>query len=277
MKIYRYSGAGNSFVVIDGRGIDSSRFANRSTAHLLCSVYDTDGLMVLDSDMDGLDFRMSYFNSDGSSGMMCGNGGRCIVAFADLLGIKPATGRFIYGESDPSQVYFFRAPDGVHKAEILSRQGETKTVRIQMKDVSEVREVALPGYGSAFFVDTGARHLVVFVSDTEAVDVEVEGRRLRHLPEFAPQGVNVDFVSCTAPGTITVRTFEKGVEAETLACGTGITASAICCAVKTESRGPCSFDVQARQDRMKVDFERIGEVFSAVFLTGPTLCEGELE
>jgi len=275
MKIFRYSGAGNSFIIIDARGIDASRFANRSTAHMLCAVHETDGLMILDADEGGLDFKMTYFNADGSSGMMCGNGGRCIVAFADLLGIKPVSGRFTYGTSDPSQVYTFRGPDGVHKAEILSHLGETKTVRLQMHEVRETLPVELDGYEKTLFVDTGARHLLVFVPDVEAVDVENEGRRLRMSEQFQPEGVNVDFVSFDAPGELSIRTFEKGVEGETLACGTGITAAAIAASLVAD--GGLKYKVKARQDTLEVDFKRSGTDFSEIFLTGPTLCEGELE
>jgi diaminopimelate epimerase len=168
--------------------------------------------MILNEGDGEYDFRMEYYNSDGSGGMMCGNGGRCIVAFADALGLKPREGN----------VFRFLAADGPHTGEIIAREGGRKTVRLRMIDV-KVFHPALDGW----FVDTGTRHFVRFVPDVEAVDIEEEGRRARWDPVFAPIGANANFVSVDAGGVLHVRTFEKGVEGETLACGTGITASAI--------------------------------------------------
>lgn len=268
LSFYRYSGAGNSFVVIDGRSVDTSRFKKRVMVHALCLQYSTDGLMILENS-DIADFRMSYFNSDGSGGMMCGNGGRCIVAFADLLGVKPFH----------SKDYTFETSDGVHHAEILSHLGECKIVRLEMKDVSAVER-----HPQGWFLDTGTRHFVTFVPDAEAVDVETEGRRIRYDEAFGPVGTNADFVSVDADGSLRVRTYEKGVEAETLACGTGITASAIAAFVQgvpptSAESGLLHYDVQAREDRLAVDFrtDSAEGPFTDIHLTGPTLCEGSLE
>ena len=243
--------------------------------------HGTDGLMVLGPDA-AADFRMEFYNPDGSGGMMCGNGGRCIVAFADALGLKPREGN----------VFRFLAADGPHTGEIIAREGGRKTVRLRMIDVHEFHP-ALDGW----FVDTGTRHVVRFVPDAEAVDVEAEGRRARWDPVFAPIGANANFVSVDADGTLRVRTFEKGVEAETLACGTGITASAIAAylepsradrnyfsdrfAEKPISAPPSttpahasaegvSYDIQARVDRLAVEFRPLPEGgFTDVYLTGP--------
>ena len=211
VRLHKYSGAGNDFVVLDGRAEDVSAYRMPERIAALCGQYGTDGLMILTDDPQ-LDFRMEYYNSDGSGGMMCGNGGRCIVAFADALGIAPANGR----------LYRFAAADGEHTGEILRRAGDCKTVRLRMIDVHTFHP-ALDGW----FLDTGTRHFVRFVPDAEAVDVEAEGRRARWDPLFAPVGANANFVSVDPDGTLRVRTFEKGVEGETLACGTGITAAAI--------------------------------------------------
>ena len=216
-ELHKYSGAGNDFVVLDGRTEDVSAFRTPERIAALCAQHGTDGLMILTEGGEGLDFRMEYYNSDGSGGMMCGNGGRCIVAFADALGIAPGDGR----------VYRFAAADGLHTGEILSREGGRKTVRLRMIDVREFRP-ALDGW----FLDTGTRHFVRFVPDAEAVDVEKEGRAARWDPLFAPVGANANFVSVDPDGTLRVRTFEKGVEGETLACGTGITAAAIAAALE---------------------------------------------
>lgn len=226
----------------------------------LCSRFGTDGLMVLRSASD-CDFVMDYYNSDGSSGMMCGNGGRCIVAFADHLGVRAAAG---------TGSYHFRAADGIHTGELLSREGEQKTVRLQMIDVHEFHP-ALDGW----FLDTGTRHFVKFVPDVEAVDIAKDGPRYRWDPDFAPVGVNANFVQ-TEEHRLKVRTFEKGVEAETLACGTGITACALACALSgvapaaTDADGRRHYLVRARQDELSVDFLQREQAFVSVYLTGPT-------
>ena len=208
--IFKMSGAGNDFVVLDGRGVDVSEFRRTERIREVCAEFRTDGLMILEGSADA-DFRMEFFNPDGSGGMMCGNGGRCIVAFADWLGIAPADGR----------TYHFLAPDGPHTAEILSKTEKGWTVKLKMIDVEGVSEV-LDGY----FLNTGTRHFVKFVEDVDAIDIEMEGKELRRNKAFAPEGTNVNFVQ-VCEDQLKIRTFEKGVEGETLACGTGITASAI--------------------------------------------------
>ena len=299
VQLHKYSGAGNDFVVLDGRTEDVSAFRSTQRIAELCDRRSgfaaadgrigADGLMILTDDPD-YDFRMEYYNSDGSGGMMCGNGGRCIVAFADALGIRPADGR----------VFRFVAADGPHTGEILARDGDRKTVRIRMIDVHTFHP-ALDGW----FLDTGTRHFVRFVPDVEAVDIEKEGYQARWDPIFAPIGANANFVSVDPDGTLRVRTFEKGVEAETLACGTGITASAIAayligsveearagvvetgtpnicrtlfsCPAKfgSPARGdasatePVRFDIQARIARLAVEFRPEGDHFTDVYLTGP--------
>lgn len=302
MTVYKYDGAGNDFVVIDGRGTDVGICRKGEFIRTICDRKSglraadgrigADGLMILDAPeaaADGLrpDFRMEYFNSDGSGGMMCGNGGRCIAAFADRLGIRPDRG-----------ILLFEAPDGLHTASITGRSGDTLTVCLKMLDVKE-----LIRYDDGCFLDTGTRHFVCFRQDIEAVDVEKDGARLRHDSRFAPQGANVNFVSPQNDLTIAVRTFEKGVESETLACGTGITASAIASyaqGIEPTQRladGVVSYSVQARRDRLSVRFRpsfqlaetagddsrstltglRNGPVASEVYLTGPATFIGTEE
>ncbi|MCQ2183361.1 MAG: diaminopimelate epimerase [Bacteroidales bacterium] len=265
LKFYKYSGAGNTFVVIDGRKTDVSRFRRKELVHALCLQNRTDGLMIL-NDSETADFKMEYFNPDGSGGMMCGNGGRCIVAFADLVGVK----------AFHSKEYVFEAPDGIHRAEILAHLGEMKTVRLQMKEVEGYEENP-----DGIFLNTGTRHVVRFVEDAREMDVETEGKAIRHAPAYAPEGTNVNFVSVDENGSLRVRTYEKGVEAETLACGTGITASAVAACVRgvapaSLAEGVYHYDIQARQDRLSVEFRREGESFRDVYLTGPTLNLGDL-
>ena len=312
-ELHKYSGAGNDFVVLDGRKEDVSDFRTPERIAALCDRKSgfaaadgrigADGLMILNGGDAEYDFRMEYYNSDGSGGMMCGNGGRCIVAFADELGLVPRAGG----------VFRFLAADGPHTGEILRQAqddsarfpGGRKTVRLRMIDV-KVFHPALDGW----FVDTGTRHFVRFVPDAEAVDVETEGRRARWDPVFAPVGANANFVSVDPDGTLRVRTFEKGVEGETLACGTGITAAAIATYLNstTPSHGSAdaalraggpsfagheksarqilghpgsttpahasaagvTYNIQARIDRLAVEFRPVPDGgFSDVYLIGP--------
>ena len=252
--IYHFSGAGNDFVVIDGREGDVSAFREVPRIEALCKEHKTDGLMILGSGDASVDFTMEFYNPDGSGGMMCGNGGRCIVAFADYLGIRPASG----------DVFLFRAPDGLHTGEILARPEEGLwEVRIKMIDVQGITPM-LGGY----FLNTGTRHFVKFVEDVEKVDIDTEGKALRWNEAFAPVGTNVNFVH-VAPDGLHVRTFEKGVEGETLACGTGLTASAIA-AYAAGVIPDADVRLRARQDWLSVSFTPDSdEKFTDVYLTGP--------
>ena len=252
--IHHFSGAGNDFVVIDGREGDVSAFREVPRIQALCKQHKTDGLMILGSGDAEVDFTMEFYNPDGSGGMMCGNGGRCIVAFADYLGIRPAAG----------DVFLFRAPDGLHTGEILARPEDGLwEVRIKMIDVQGITPM-LGGY----FLNTGTRHFVKFVPDVEQVDIDTEGKALRWNEAFAPVGTNVNFVH-VAPDGLHVRTFEKGVEGETLACGTGLTASAIA-AFAAGVIPDADVRLRARQDWLSVNFTPgADEKFTDVYLTGP--------
>ena len=269
-KLYKFSGAGNDFVVIDGREGDVSSFREVARIEALCKEFKTDGLMILGQEMPGqaghdvmanpdrpsVDFTMEFYNPDGSGGMMCGNGGRCIVAFADYLGIRPASG----------DVFLFRAPDGLHTGEILERPEDFLwEVRIKMIDVHGITPML-----GGLFLNTGTRHFVKFVDDVEQVDIDTEGKALRWDPAFAPIGTNVNFVH-VAPDGLHVRTFEKGVEGETLACGTGLTA----CAIAAFYIGKPDTRLRARQDWLSVNFTPgPDEKFTDVYLTGPARLVG---
>ena len=284
MKFYKYQGAGNDFLIADNRGAvitekdgvlySSDNEWSMPVSELCDRRYGigADGLMLLESDPE-YDFRMRYFNSDGSGGMMCGNGGRCIVAFAADLGIKH---------------FDFIAADGFHSAEIVASEGKSKVVRLKMKDVSGITRyetlscVQVPSKGS--FLDTGTRHYVRFVEAVDEYDIVSEGREIRYnAPELQPIGANVNFVQPSS-GVLKVRTYEKGVEDETFACGTGIVAS--CIAAYCEGVAPtyiykeCGrvrYDVQAKRDSLSVDFIPEGsEAFSDVWLTGPAVYVAEI-
>lgn len=261
-KVFLFTGAGNNFVVLDGRqgGMDAFRQVARISE--LCRQYATDGLMILGLDPE-VDFSMEFYNPDGSGGMMCGNGGRCIVAFANQLGVISD-----YGET------VFRAPDGIHKAQILSHEENLWSVKLKMIDVQGVEPVK-----DGYFLNTGTRHYVQFVPDVDAMDMEREAKPLRWDPAFQPEGTNVNFVQVAADG-LHVRTFEKGVEGETLACGTGITASAIAAYVMDGADRPAAgYRLQCRRgDWLQVDFHPGPDnSFTEVYLTGPAelvkICE----
>lgn len=244
MKSYVYSGAGNSFVVIDGRE-EQPRFSREpSGISSLCREFGTDGLMVL-SDSVRYDFRMEYYNPDGSCGMMCGNGGRCITAFAADLGIRPEGGQYV-----------FEAPDAIHTASIIAREGRSFVVRLGLRLPTEAQPVL-----GGWFIDTGARHFVKFVDDVDSVDIDLEGGALRRNVKFGPEGANVNFVRRMQDGSLRIRTFEKGVERETLACGTGAVAAAF---VSNMHKRHFSTTVHARIADLLVESSADG-----VFLTGP--------
>lgn len=260
MKVLKYSGAGNRFVVFDGRNHDMSDFRRVETISRLCRENGTDGLMILDNS-ENYDFKMEFYNPDGSGGMMCGNGGRCIVALAESLGIEPS-----------GREYMFEAADGVHTAQILSKEGDRAIVRLHMIDVKEIRKVL-----GGWFLNTGTRQFIKFVDDVEAIDIMTEGKELRWDKAFAPEGTNVCFVQNLGGGELKIRTFEKGVEGETLACGTGITATAIAAynagiaPAKTEGRR-VSYILHARIDDLSVDFIPVSNselIATDVHLTGP--------
>lgn len=297
-RFSKYHGAGNDFLIADNR--DGHLSLSEEVIRHLCdrhTGFGADGVMLLESG-SGKDFNMVYFNPDGSGGMMCGNGGRCIVAFAADCGAV-----------SPDSTIVFDAADGEHLASIPENgmKGE-KTVRLKMKDVSGI--TAYPEE-DGFFLDTGTRHYVKFVSGLADYPVLSEGPVLRHDSRFAPVGTNVNFVEvaggpastvrtiCTAKGdsstleaegqastVLSIRTFEKGVEYETLACGTGIVASAMASFVRgvPPSRiagETVAYSVRAAIADLSVEFvpHRDNGLFCAsdVYLTGPACFIGYVE
>lgn len=244
IPFYKFDGAGNDFVVIDNR--EGRYNLTQEQIALLCHRrfgVGADGLMTLDAAPEGYDFEMHYYNSDGRLGSMCGNGGRCIAAFARVLGLGDKL-RFL-------------GYDGPHEAEILMWDGHVGIVRLGMRSVAadEVKRVA-----DGWFLDTGSPHYVQRVEDLEHYDVVGEGRRLRHRTELFPEGANIDFIEDLPDGRLAVRTYERGVEDETWACGTGVTASAI---VSGNHR------LVARGGDFRVDFTATGSAYEQVWLVGP--------
>lgn len=286
-KFYKYQGAGNDFLIADNRDghlkeIDGVLYGegwSKSIAQICDRRYGVgaDGVMLLENS-DEYDFRMAYYNSDGSGGMMCGNGGRCIVAFAADRGI---------GHFD------FEAADGFHRANIIKDDHGVKTVKLQMKDVCGMEHydrlagVSVPSKG--YFLDTGTRHYVRFVEGLDSYDIVTEGRNIRtKAHELGPIGANVNFVEPLGEGIIKVRTYEKGVEDETFACGTGIVASAMASyahgvrpRVSEGENGHLNamYTVHAKRDILAVSFDVIpAQEWSVenVWLTGPAAFVAEI-
>jgi diaminopimelate epimerase len=247
VQFYKYEGCGNDFIIIDERTVDLQFTALHIAA--LCDRrfgIGADGLLLLKAHPD-FDFQMLYYNADGSRATMCGNGARCLSAFAHLKKAIGTQGRFI-------------ADDGPHTAQILWVEDAISQVAISMKDATP-EEIS----AEHVFINTGTPHYVLFVDDVETTDVVAIGKKIRYNPQFAPIGTNVNFVQRT-PGEIIVRTYEKGVEDETLACGTGVTASAMAASLLT---GETSFDVKARGGKLHVSFNKRDNTFTNVVLTGP--------
>lgn len=257
----KYHGAGNDFIMIDDRdGRWSSRISEEWVAHVCHRRFGigADGLIVLQQGNDGADFFMKYYNSDGRTSTFCGNGGRCIVSFAAGLGINKNT-------------YRFSGTDGWHEA---SRNAEG-IVSLSMMDVHEVKSIN----DKTFTLNTGSPHYVEFVEDLEKMDVKTKGRQIRTSDVYQPEGINVNFVRTTGPSLIHIRTYERGVEDETMACGTGVVAAAIANAIYHDDfSGACT--VNALGGELHVTFKRAGfSQFKEIRLIGPAVevFRGEIE
>lgn len=248
IKFYKYQGAGNDFIIVDNR---DQRFDKSNAAFVaqLCNRrfgIGADGLMLLEA-AAGYDFRMVYYNADGHEGSMCGNGGRCIVAFAHDMGLIDSQTHFI-------------AVDGAHEAS-LHAGGEW--VSLKMSDVEKIERD-----GDAYILNTGSPHYVLSVEGLEKWDVFAEGKAIRYHDKYRAKGINVNFVQPLENG-YSVRTYERGVEDETLACGTGVTAVAIAMAVDNNAFGVISCPIKALGGDLKVRFVREGNFFYDIFLEGP--------
>ncbi len=255
-KFHKYQGTGNDFIIIDNRAKNFN--LNQLQIINLCNRrfgIGADGLMLLEKHKD-FDFLMKYFNSDGKESTMCGNGGRCLVRYAYSLNIT-------------NKEIQFMAIDGKHKAKV----NDNNTISLQMNDVSEINIV-----NTNFFLNTGSPHYVTFREDINNLDVFNRGREIRYSAEFEPDGTNVNFVEIQN-GKIYVRTYERGVENETLSCGTGVTASAICASLYSKS-DKNSYDILTKGGNLNVSFKKVDKNnFKDIWLTGPAdfVFEGEIE
>ncbi|MEX1188066.1 MAG: diaminopimelate epimerase [Bacteroidia bacterium] len=245
----KYQATGNDFIIIDDR---DRRFdiQNSSLIQTLCNRrfgIGADGLIVIRSE-PGHDFRMIYFNADGYEGSMCGNGGRCATAFANIL-------------FPDKKEYVFKAFDGVHHSKIEQVRNDGFLVSLSMSNVELPNAI-----GSDVVLNTGSPHYVQFVDDSGSVDVALSGRSIRNSEPFLREGINVNFVE-VHNDSITVRTYERGVEEETLSCGTGVTASAIA-AFHNKLISNSEVNVFTRGGDLKVGFKRNGVGYTDVILTG---------
>ena len=241
----KYQGTGNDFIIIDNRN-KTLKPGNVDLINKLCNRrfgIGADGLILI-SDHKVYDFEMKYFNSDGKEGTMCGNGGRCAVNFARSIGLADKTTRFI-------------ATDGVHEAKISDN-----IVDLKMSDVTDIKLIK-----GNYFMNTGSPHYIVFVKNVAETDVFQTGKKIRWFDDFAPGGTNVNFVEVTEKG-IFVRTFERGVEDETLSCGTGSTASAIA-SVLTGHLVTDYVEVKTMGGDLSVSFKIEGDQVKDVWLKGP--------
>ncbi len=245
VAFYKFQGTGNDFVMIDNRPLtveltpENIRFLTDRKFGI-----GADGVILL-TNKEGFDFEMTYFNPDGSK-TFCGNGGRCAVMFASTIGIK-------------KDKYFFTAADGSHEANITDEDW----VNLKMKDVNGMKKMY-----DDWLINTGVPHYVKFVENVKDVDVEGKGKKIRYSPEFITEGVNVNFVQKLDDSEIFVRTYERGVEGETLSCGTGVTAAAL--AAAHNDRGFNRVDVETLGGNLAVEYDRIDDdVLNNIWLCGP--------
>lgn len=246
IHFHKYQGAGNDFIMVDNRSLVFPK-NNIELIHKLCDRrfgIGADGLILLEPS-EKQDFTMVYFNADGKEGSMCGNGGRCIVAFAKKLDI-------IKNETT------FEASDGLHFAKI-----ENDLVNLQMADVENI-EI----YDTHTFLNTGSPHHVSFCDAVSTLNVAEMGSKIRYGAPYFEEGTNVNFVEQISGNSFKVRTYERGVEDETLACGTGVTAVAIA-ANKTNKTSEEKIYIEVLGGKLEVSFKKEGNSYKNVFLKGP--------
>ena len=247
----KYQGAGNDFIIIDNR--DGKQNLSSEKISILCDRrfgIGADGLILVEKS-DSADFAMKFYNSDGKTASMCGNGGRCIAKYA-------------FNNKIASKTMKFTAEDGIHEASII----DNDTVRIKMIDVK-----GITAFDDGMWTNTGVPHFVKFVDDITKVNVNAEGRKLADDKRFAPERTNVNFID-NADG-YRIATYERGVEGETLACGTGTVATALCINAKTGLPSPIS--IKAKGGALKVYFEKNNCGYKNIWLEGPAIkvFEGE--
>jgi len=258
IHFYKYQGTGNDFVIIDNRRGVLDKNNTKLIAHLCDRKFGigADGCMFLEApSVAGDDFTMVYFNADGNESTMCGNGGRCLVAFAKQIGVINSHAKFT-------------AIDGPHDATITG-----DLVKLGMQNVSEIKTTS-----SNWWLDTGSPHHVEEVADIQNFDVFSIGKKIRNGAPYFEEGTNVNFVEQLAANAFSVRTYERGVEDETLSCGTGVTAVAIAmhAAGKTKAE---NIAIKAQGGDLAISFEKTKNGYENVYLEGPAklVFKGEIE
>lgn len=272
LRFFKMNGAGNDFIIVDNRDLSLTKELDGDTIAALCDRHrgiGADGLLAVEPAQKGADFRFRYYNADGGEAEMCGNGARCFGRFTAHLGeivLKKVT---------------FETIAGTLAAEMVGED-----VRIAMSEPKDLKldtGAKIPGHDAALhFVNTGVPHVVSFLASPEALDefdVYNNGSAIRNHTAFAPAGTNANFAAVLAPDHISIRTYERGVEDETLACGTGMVASALIHHLLTGAPSPIKVDVEGG-DTLEIGFEKSGEqTFTNVTLTGPAdfVYEGEID
>lgn len=265
LRFAKMNGAGNDFVVIDNR--EGQAVLGRQAIERLCDRHrgiGGDGLLAVEPATNGADFRMRYYNADGGEAEMCGNGARCFARFAGRL-----AGR--------AEAVSFETIAGVITAELIGER-----VRLQMsqpKDLALGIELPIDGKNlTVHFVNTGVPHAVAIVDNLRELDVHKLGSAIRWHEHFAPKGTNANFIQQAKDGSLAIRTYERGVEGETLACGTGVVAAALIANQILGVAAPVGVRVRGG-DVLEVGFQREGDAYNAVTLTGPAdfVFEGSIE
>jgi len=255
LQFTKMNGAGNDFVMIDNREL--KHFLTKQTIEQLCDRHrgvGADGLLAVEPAANGADFKMRYYNADGGEAEMCGNGARCFARYAAKV-------------SGKSGDLSFETQAGVVTAEMLG-----ENVKLGMSAPHSLAlntELGVAGEKmKVHFLNTGVPHAVVFLDDIEKLDIMRSGAALRYHEHFAPKGTNANFVGENPDGSISIRTYERGVEGETLACGTGVTAAALLFSKLTGASSPVRVKVKGG-DTLEVGFENDGDGWKNVTLTGP--------
>ena len=261
----KMNGAGNDFILIDNRTGDVH--LDRTQIARLCDRHrgiGADGILLLEKASNHADFRMRYFNADGGEAEMCGNGARCFARFANKV-------------AGSKEKISFETPAGVISAKLAG-----DLVTLQMTEPTDLRLKTtlrvMDENKTVHFINSGVPHVVISVLQLDDVDVQGAGSAIRHHKMFSPKGTNVNFLEKRGPKKIAVRTYERGVEAETLACGTGIVASALVFAATENAASPITV-IARGGDKLRVGFERSDDAFRNVTLSGPAefVFEGAIE
>lgn len=265
MRFSKYNGCGNDFILIDDRRFKFPSQNQALIAHLCHRQFGigADGIILLQSSTSA-DFKMRIFNSDGSEAEMCGNGTRCLAKFIIELGL-------------PTKAYLIETMENEIMIEFVGDDVRVKMARpYDFKD--GIPLVVVSKQLEAHYLNTGVPHSVVFVDDIETIDVDNVGRKLRYHEIFSPKGTNVNFVKIHSNDTLAIRTYERGVEQETLACGTGAVASAIAYAKINNLSHPINIQTRSGES-LRVEFEHKDDRFENVFMIGPArfVYRGEFE